>query len=222
MAQVHDQVFADVQVTSSDIEIRKIHLRDLWHSLKEGYDDFNANPTFGVFLVVVYPLFAILFTLTLMGTGLLYLAFPMVAGLTLLGPVVSVAIFEMSRRRELGLDPTWRSAFGFVHTSAFAPIVALSIIMMLLYVGWLFMAQFIYFGRFGTNPPASMSAFVTELFTTERGAALILYGNAVGFIFAFCCARHFGSRVSVAPRSASDRGDGNLDVPCAQLLRTRL
>lgn len=177
--------FRDVQVTSDEIAVRRIGLRDLWRSLKEGYDDFNAKPSFGVFLVLIYPLFALLLTLALLGQNLPYLAFPMIAGCTLLGPIVSVALCEMSRRRERGLDVSWRSAFGFVHSSAFAPITALSIVMMVLYVGWLYMAEFIYFGLFGDSPPVSIADFWNQLVTTRRGGALIMYGNGVGLVFAF-------------------------------------
>lgn len=176
--------FRDVQVTSDEIVVRRIGLRDLWRSLKEGYDDFNAKPSFGVFLVLVYPLFALLLTLALLGQNLPYLAFPMIAGCTLLGPIVSVALCEMSRRRERGLDVSWRSAFDFVHSSAFAPIAALSIVMMVLYVGWLYMAQFIYFGLFAATPPTSLADFWNQLLTTRHGGALIMYGNGVGLAFA--------------------------------------
>lgn len=177
--------FRDIQVAADEIRINRIHLTDLWQSLKEGYDDFNHKPSFGVFLTVIYPLFAVLVTLFLVGGDLLYLAFPVVAGLTLLGPVVSVGLFELSRRREQGLPLRWRNAFEFVHTSAFAPILALSVIMMLLYVAWLYMAQFLYFGRFGMDPPATLGAFLGELVTTQRGIALAIYGNGIGFLFAF-------------------------------------
>ncbi len=177
--------FRDIQVTSSDMRIRKIDARDLWQSLKEGYDDFNAKPSFGLFLVVIYPLSALLLTLFVLGDDLLHLAFPMVAGFTLLGPVVSVVLFEMSRRREQGLNLSWRSAFDFIHTSAFAPIVALSIFMMLLYVAWVFMAQLIYFGLFGADPPGSIADLANELVSTRRGVGLLLYGTVVGFLFAF-------------------------------------
>jgi uncharacterized membrane protein len=183
MAQ--EKTFRDVQVRSSEIGIRTIGLNVLWQSLKKGYDDFNASPTIGVFLAVLFPLFALLVTLFSVGKNLLHLAFPMVAGLTLIGPVVSVAVLEMSRRRERGLDVSWRSTFDFVHSASFAPILALSILMMLLYVGWLFMAQFLYFGLFGEDPPVSASDFVTQLVTTRRGAGLIVYGLGLGFIFAF-------------------------------------
>ena len=183
MAQ--ETLFRDVQVGSSEIRIRKIELNDLWQSLKKGYDDFSATPAPGVFLtVLLYLLFALLLTLSLVGKNLLHLAFPMVAGLTLIGPVVSVGFFEVSRRRERGLDVSWRSTFDFVHSASFAPILALSVVMTLLYVAWLFMAQFLYFGIFGEDPPVSASDFVTQLVTTRRGAGLIWYGTLLGFLFA--------------------------------------
>ncbi len=182
MAQ--EKTFRDVQVTSSEIVIRKIGVNYLWQALKEGFDDFKAKPSHIPFLIVIYPLFALLLTLFLVGDNLLLLAFPMVVGFTFLGPVVSVGLFEMSRRRERGLDVTWGSAFDFVHSSSFAPILALSVAMLLLYVAWLFMAQLIYFGLFGAVPPDSISDFATQLVTTRRGGALIFYGNGVGFMFA--------------------------------------
>ncbi len=159
-------------------------MKDLWQALKEGFDDFKAKPIHVVFLCVIYPLFALLLTLFLIGQNMLHLAFPVVSGFTLIGPVVSIGLFEMSRRRERGLDVTWSSAFNFVHSSSFAPILALSVAMLLLYAAWLYMAQLLYFGLFGAVPPDSISDFATQVLTTRRGGALIFYGNLLGFIFA--------------------------------------
>jgi uncharacterized membrane protein len=180
-----ETLFQDIRVTSSDIGIRKIGVRELWTSLQEGYEDFNAKPSFGIFLAVIYPLFALLLTFLVIGQDLHRLIFPTLAGLTFLGPVVSVGLFSISRRRERGLDLSWQSAFDFIHSCSFAPIAALTVVMTLLYAAWLFIAQFIYFGLFGTDPPASLAAFITELTTTRRGGALIFYGVGVGALFAF-------------------------------------
>ena len=182
MAQ--DAIIKNVQVTSNEIEIRKIGVKDLFQALKEGLDDFNSNPHIIVFLCVFYPLFALLLTLFMVDQNLLYLAFPVVSGLALLGPAVLVGLYEMSRQREQGLDITWRSAFHFIHTPSLPSIVALSVVMMLLYVAWLFMAQFLYFGLFSADPPDSITDFISEVFTTRRGGALIFYGTVIGFIFA--------------------------------------
>jgi len=171
--------FTDVQVTGSEIGFN-----DLWQALQQGFDDFKAKPSHMPFLVLFYFLFALLLTLFLVGDNLPHLAFPMVAGFAFLGPIISVGLFEMSRRRERGLEAAGRSTFVIVHSSSFAPILALSVAMLLLFVAWLFMAQFIYFGLFGAVPPESVSDFINQLFTTRRGAALIFYGNGVGFLFA--------------------------------------
>jgi uncharacterized membrane protein len=180
-----ETLFQDIRVTSSEIGIRKIGVRALWESLKEGYEDFNAKPSFGIFLTFIYPLFALLLTFFVVGENVHRLVFPVLAGLTFLGPVVSVGLFSVSRRRERGLDLSWRCAFDFIHTCSFAPIAALCVVMTLLYAAWLFLAQFIYVGLFGANPPASLAALVTEVTTTRQGGALIFYGVGVGALFAF-------------------------------------
>lgn len=182
----HESSFRDIQVGSSAIEVRQIALSDLGESLREGYTDFMSAPGIGAFLsALLYLLFALLLSLFSVGKDLLHLAFPIVAGFTLIGPAISVGLFEMSRRRERGLEVSWRSTFDFVHTASFAPILALSLVMMLLYVAWLFSAQFLFFGLFRDSLPVSASDFVNQLLTTRHGEALIFYGVLLGFIFAF-------------------------------------
>ena len=177
--------FAEHRLTSDQIKIRKISVHDLRQSLRQGYDDFRTKPSHIPFLILMYASFAVLLSAYIMGEELRYQVFPVVAGFNFLGPVVLIVLFEMSRRRESGLELRWGAAFGFIHSSSFAPILALSIVMMLLYVAWLYMAELIYFGLFGNYTPASMLEFIQEVLTTRRGGALIMYGNFVGFLFAF-------------------------------------
>lgn len=177
--------FDEIKLNPSDIEIRRIHLRDLWQSLRQGYADFNAQPGAFPFLMLYFPLFVLLFTLYLLNEESRYQLFPIVAGFTLIGPLVAVVFFEMSRCREAGLDTRWRNMFRFIHTHSFAPILGLSLIMTALYICWLSVAELIYFGTIGDTPHDSLGAFLNEVFTTRHGWGLIFYGNGVGFLFAF-------------------------------------
>lgn len=180
-----DSLFEDISLSPDQIEIRQIGLNDIWQSLREGYADYGAKPSSIPLLVLFYSLFALLLTLFAFGEELRFLAFPMVAGFTFIGPLIAVVFFEMSRRREQGLELRWRKTLRFVHSSSFAPLLALSVVMMLLYVTWLYMAELIYFGLFGDSLPVSISDFAEQLFSTRHGGALIFYGNFVGFLFAF-------------------------------------
>lgn len=176
--------FEEARLRADDVSIRKISLADLWQSLREGYKDYAVTPHSFLLIAFFYFLVALIVTLSWSGQELRYLAFPIVAGFTLIGPIIAVAFFEMSRRQELGLDARWSAAFGFIHTHSFAPILALSLLMALLYTGWVYMAQMIYFGTLGANPPASLAEFVEQLVSTRTGVGLIAYGNLVGFVFA--------------------------------------
>ncbi len=181
-----EPAFEDICLTPADFQIRKIGLGDLFEALRRGYADFGAKPSSAVpLLIVFYALAALIFTLFAFGQEMRYLAFPIVAGFTLIGPIVAIGFFAISRRRERGQSLRWRAAFGFIHTSHFAPVLALSIIMTLLYVGWLYMAELIFFSLFGDGGITSPSAFINEVLTTRQGGALIAYGNFVGFLFAF-------------------------------------
>jgi len=49
---------------------------------------------------------------------------------------------------------------------------------------WLAIANAIYVANFGYAPPASIGAFLSDVFTTPAGWTLIVVGNGVGLVFA--------------------------------------
>lgn len=177
--------FDEVCLSSREIQTRRIELKELWHCLRLGFADYGLN--FGTLftLFAFYFIAALMVSLFATDQAIWYLAFPMVAGFNLLGPIMATAFFEMSRQKEAGKTPNWRSAFRFIHSYSFAAILALSVLMMALYVGWLSVAEVIYFGTFGDQSLTSFGEFFNQLFTTKHGNALLAYGNLVGFLFAF-------------------------------------
>jgi uncharacterized membrane protein len=163
--------------------VRKIGIADLKDALLKGIDDFRAMPTHAIFLSIIYPVGAIIVAqLTL--NDLFHLFFPLAAGFALLGPVAALGLYELSRRRELGMGSSWTHAFGVLHSRSIVGIVALGVLLIVIFLVWVAFCQALYVATFGTAPAASIPNFVHRLFTTREGWTLILVGNGVGFLFA--------------------------------------
>ena len=165
--------------------VRRISTSDLYYALARGYDDFAAFPSYAVFLCVIYPLLGILLIGLTSGTlSLLPLAFPIAAGFALVGPVAAIGLYELSRRREAGLDSSPRHVFDVLHSPSLGAIIALSVLLIAIYLIWLLVAEWLYIVIFGHSAPTSIEQFITDLLTTQRGWTLIIARIGIGFLFA--------------------------------------
>jgi uncharacterized membrane protein len=166
------------------LKIRRIEPRDCFVALAEGFDDFLEMPTYPVFVGVFYALAGVmLVSLSSFGNAL-HLAFPFAAGFALVGPFVAVGLYEMSRRRELGLAAKWRDAFAVLRSPALPSILALGLLLLAIFVAWIGAAQLLYFNLYGPDPPDAALPFFRAVLTSGRGWLLILLGGLIGFCFA--------------------------------------
>jgi len=164
-------------------KIRKISMADLRDALAKGIEDFWAVPTHAIFLSIIYPVAAlVLAQLTL--NNLMHLFFPLAAGFALIGPVAALGLYELSRRRELGLDLSWTHAFGVRHSTSIGSILVLGVLLAVIFLVWVAASQAIYIANFGYAPPESIPNFLRQVFTTSEGWTLIVVGNCLGFLFA--------------------------------------
>jgi uncharacterized membrane protein len=164
--------------------IRTITISDLRDALRRGYDDFVALPSHAIFLCLIYPIIGIVLGGLTLGYSLLWMLFPIIAGFALVGPLTAVGLYELSRRRELGLDASFGHAFDVLRSPSFGAIVALGVMQLVIYAAWLASAQAIYYWAFGSFTSLSLGAFLQQVLTTPQGWALIAVGNVVGFVFA--------------------------------------
>jgi uncharacterized membrane protein/nuclear transport factor 2 (NTF2) superfamily protein len=169
--------------------VRSIGVRDLRDALAMGLEDFWAMPTHVIFLSLIYPVVGLVLFRAMFGQDLIPLLYPLAAGFPLVGPFAAIGLYELSRRRELGLDTSWKHAFDIVHSPSLQSIVSLGLLLLALVGVWLAVAQAIYEANFGPDEPLKPMDFVQRVLTTPEGYKLIVVGNAVGFFFAvlaFC------------------------------------
>ncbi|PRH86192.1 hypothetical protein C5L14_18285 [Labrys okinawensis] len=172
------------QFETSTPVVRQVDFADLREVLTKGFQDFGAYRTDVIFIGLIYPLAGLVLAQFAFGNGMLPMLFPLVSGFALVGPVAAIGLYEMSRRREQGLEATWAHTLDVARSPNFGAILGLSLILAVIFALWLGVAALIYRYTLGPALPVSVSAFVSDVFTTPAGWAMIVLGVGVGFLFA--------------------------------------
>lgn len=157
---------------------------DLGDALRLGWDDFKAVPSHAVMLCLIYPVIGIVLARTVLGYSILPLLFPLAAGFALLGPFAAIGLYELSRRRETGEDPSAWHALDVTRSPSFGAMLALGLALLILFLVWIATAQAIYVSTFGNAPAAEIPSFLSQVLTTPQGWQLIVVGCGTGLMFA--------------------------------------
>ena len=171
------------------VTVRRISAADLLDVLRRGWADFGANRTDIIFLCVLYPVIGIVLAYAASGRDLLPLIFPLASGFALVGPFAALGLYEMSRRRELGVAAGWTDVFRVLSVPSLGAIVWLGLLLTAIFLTWLLVAYAIYRVTLGPLPPTSAISFIHDVLTTPAGWTMIVAGVGFGFVFAvlvFC------------------------------------
>jgi uncharacterized membrane protein len=164
--------------------IEKIHVSDLMATLRSGFDDFVQKPSHYIFLCLIYPVVGVVLAMWTSGNNALPLLYPLMSGFALLGSLAAIGLYEISRRREKGLDTSWRHAFEVLRSPALPSIIVVALWLFVLFYLWLASAETLYQSVMGLSAPDSLWGFVSRVFSTPEGWTLIIWGNVIGFAFA--------------------------------------
>ena len=116
---------------AQEIGVRTLKIADLLDALKLGLDDFRAKPSHLFVLGLVYVAGAVIAAGVALDLDFTHLLFPIASGFALTGPFAAIVLYEISRRREQGLDFAWNESWKIFTHASFGAIAILGLFLFL-------------------------------------------------------------------------------------------
>lgn len=163
--------------------IRQVTMEQPWKWLAAGWNDLWRAPgislTYGALLSLVsFGVTAGLFLL-----GLEYLLLPMIAGFMLLGPMLAVGLYEISRRHAANQDVSLMSAL-FVKTQSPGQLAFIGVLLALMILAWIRIATLLFALFFGTLEIPPLEEATQLLLFSFEGLSMLAVGTVIGGVFA--------------------------------------
>ncbi|GGI82652.1 hypothetical protein GCM10007973_18870 [Polymorphobacter multimanifer] len=175
---------AAASAATSPLEARPLTNDDLGWALNRGWEDFKLRRGDLLLLPIIYVIVGIVASALAFNAALFPVIFPLAAGFALVGPIAAAGFYELARRHEAGLDSGWSHFLDPLKGRPRGPLLALSAMLLVLFLAWLASAQAIYGATLGRLGPVTPADFMRDLFSTSQGLTMIIVGNLVGGLFA--------------------------------------
>lgn len=163
--------------------IRGLSLDAPWQWLADGWRDLIRAPAVSLTYGAIFAAISAAITAGLWISGSLQILPPLAAGFMLLGPLLAVGLYEVSRRLERGERPRLRQAL-LVAVRSPAQLVFLGAILMLALLFWIRIAFLLFALFMGTGDPPPAEDLIGALLFTPAGLGLLIVGTVVGGLLA--------------------------------------
>lgn len=150
--------------------------------LAAGWKDFLRAPGISLAYGAVVVAMSYMLTFGFLQTGLGSLVLPLAGGFLLLGPILAIGLYDVSRRLENG-QPIRLRAIRDACLGNAGQIAAMGVVLLIVFYVWVVIALFIFALFFNQNPPA-LESFVSDVVFSLKGAPFLIVGSAVGALLA--------------------------------------
>ena len=157
--------------------------QDLQAALADGWADFRAAPFYGLVFGGTYALMGLGGLLMFSLMGWTHLLFPAVTGFLLFGPFAALGLYDISRRRQLGLTVEPGHIFMAFRRHGGTQIGLLGLFLVFATIVWLKVATLIYALYFGPAP-MEMGNLWNSVTSTFHGLQFAAIGMVAGGVIA--------------------------------------
>ncbi|MEZ5681567.1 MAG: DUF2189 domain-containing protein [Erythrobacter sp.] len=154
---------------------------DLVAALAAGWQDFLAKPQYGLFFASFYSLLGAALYYLFMVSGEARWLVASVAGFPLLAPFAAVGLYEVSRRRELGLPMGWGDILGALRGRGDQQLLLMGGIIFVGFSFWVIIAHMI-FAIFVASAGLGEGM---EFLRSDSGLMMLGVGGAIGAVIAY-------------------------------------
>lgn len=159
--------------------VRQISKDAPWDWLAAGWRDMWRSSSLSLAYGLAFAVISSLMTLAITALDLSSLVLTLAAGFILLGPILAVGLYEISRRLEAG-EPVRMKEVFLVRTKAPAQLMFLGVCLMIAFLIWVRVATLLFALFYGMQGFPPLAQFVNELLFTARGLTLLSIGSVVG------------------------------------------
>lgn len=174
---------AQIVIGTREARLRRIDFADIRAAVSLGWADFKAAPHHGMTIGLAYALGGLMISYIAFSLGYWFMAAPMAAGFTLLGPFAAIGLYEISRIREREEEVTWQRIGAGLTTEVKRECAYLGFLLFVLFAMWIESIFVLYALFFGLNI-VSVPVFLTTALATPAGLGYLLFGHLLGACFA--------------------------------------
>lgn len=164
------------------LTVNRLTIADVRSAMADGWADFLDHRQFGLFFGAIYALGGIFIVVVLTFYHLPWMIIPAAIGFPLIGPFVAVGLYEISRRRQLGLPVTRRAILAEVFRQRERQLSWMAFAVLFIFWIWIYQVRLLLALFLGFKIPASLSAFAVVVTTTPEGMLFLAVGTLVGAI----------------------------------------
>lgn len=169
---------------SEKININTVAMDGPWAWLAAGSRDMMRRPALSLGYGLVFAIISAMLVYGVTQLDMTAFAVALAGGFMLIGPMLAVGLYEMSRRYEAGEEVRARNII-FVATKSPTQLAYLGALLMIALLAWIRLATLLFALFWGTSDFPPMADFLPKLLFTTQGLGLLVTGTLIGGFIAF-------------------------------------